>query len=126
MPFYEVIYENGQFSVMNCDSDEEAAEGLKEQHRRAVNGEAGGPDGRNANRISKVFVYDVHPNEYNPSQELNTKDAAAATKNSTTAPEMIIAIQAAVHPMESESGPHESNFKMESTGELDSTTWEGE
>lgn len=61
MPFYEVIYETGAYSVAEYADEKEALGALKSHHTRATNGEVGGPPGHPAERIVKVFVYDQHP-----------------------------------------------------------------
>ena len=127
MPFYEVIYENGTFSVMCTESDDETIEGVKAHHERAINGEAGGPDGREAVRIKRVLRYERHPDDYNKEQKINAKDLTAITKemDDLTVPALVDALKDAVHPIV-DSGPHESNFKMEEDGELAPAKWGGE
>jgi hypothetical protein len=128
MAFYEVIYENGTHSVMSGDSDEEALGGITEHHRRAVAGEAGGPDGTPAVRIKRVLKYDKHPNDYNESQDIAAKDVSALIKDmdEVTVPALVDALQSHVHPMVVREGAHDSAFKMEETGELAPAKWGGE
>ena len=48
MPFYEVIFESGDHSVVNAESDDEVITALAEQHQRAKTGLPGGPAGHRA------------------------------------------------------------------------------
>lgn len=123
MPFYETIFENGRSSIGFSKSDEDFLRGAGEQHRRAKMGEVGGPTGHPAERIVRAFVYDQHPNEFNPA------DALTADELKKMIPDLIkkledqngvvsvgrlaVEVRALSHPMLDNSGPHESNFKMQ-------------
>ena len=43
--YYELIYENGEVSVANYDTDDVALEAIEEQHNRAKTGGKNGPQG---------------------------------------------------------------------------------
>lgn len=130
MPFYEVAYETGRTSIMNCESDEEAMSGLMEQHRRAIAGEPGGPTGAPAERVARVFVYDKHPNDFNVEQTMSAdvleKELSALVEkmkdeNGVVSVDLLaMEVRALSHPMidERESG-HSSIFKMKEDRELD-------
>ena len=131
MPFYEVIYENGEHSVISGD-DDSVLSGIKEQHRRAMNGEPGGPAGVQAVRIKKVLKYAEHPGSLYESQAVpaevvkNWLDEAVANNqvgDLVSVPEVIASIRASQDPMQV-TGPHESNFKMKEEKALDSKKWE--
>jgi hypothetical protein len=71
VPFYEIMFETGRSSVAFYEDDAEAERAIGEHHRRAVNGEAGGPIGAPAERVAKVRVFAKHPNEYNAAQTMS-------------------------------------------------------
>lgn len=129
--FVEVVYETGRTSVMSVESKEEALAGIAEQHRRAKNGEkslASDPSSPPAERITKAFFYDEHPNEFNTSDTLTADELDSAIKELVTnladengvVPVGVLAsqVRGLTHPMIDGAGPHESKFYMESTGEL--------
>lgn len=140
MPFYEVVYETGRMSVAFYETDEEAASALGEQQRRAVTGELGGPNAGHpaglegeptwaAERIAKVYVYDKHPNEFNPEQTMSAdvlaKQTSALVKsladeNGVVAVDQVaVAIRGLSHPMvDSRETAFDSMFKMEEDREF--------
>lgn len=69
--FYEIVYETGRMSVASYESDEEAQSAIKAHNDRALTGQPGGPIGQPAERISAVYVYSEHPNEFNPEQTMS-------------------------------------------------------
>lgn len=124
--FYEVIYETGNHSMASYDTDDEAREALEEQHRRAQEGEKGGPTGHAAERIVKVLKYDSHPASLNESQALPASEVIAAFNKCVSekavgdlvsVPEIAASLRELTSPVV-ESGPHESNFKAEESAEL--------
>ena len=129
--FYELVYENGDSSVMQADSDEEALEGIKEANKRAVSGQkslASDPSSPPAVRIKRVFAYDKHPNEYNVEQNVKASEASEALKaltenSSVNIPQLVSTLRGLTDPMVNNSAPHESKFHMEATRELDSKEW---
>jgi hypothetical protein len=136
MPFYEVVFETGDVSVLNCDTDEEALSGLTEQNRRATQGQAGGPQGGPASRIAKVFKYDAHPASLNEdgviSADVLKSELADLLKQYTDKNGVVNvltfaeAVTGIAHPMIQ--GPvegHNTRYKMESTGELDLAALKG-
>lgn len=131
MAYYEVIFENGEHSVISGD-DDSVLEGVKEQHRRAANGEPGGPAGIQAVRIKKVLKYDEHPASLYESQAVpaevlkNWLDEAISSNqvgDLVSVPEVIASIRDSADPMVV-TGPHESNFKMKEHKALDPKKWE--
>jgi len=66
--FAEIVYETGRMSVGEYDSEDELKSALKAHNDRAKKGEPGGPVGAPAERIANVFLYDSHPDDYNPEQ----------------------------------------------------------
>lgn len=132
MPFYEVIYETGEFSVVSGDSDEEALKGIKEQHRRATAGEAGGPSGIQAVRIKRVLKYDEHPGSLYESQAVPVEVVQNWFKNAiaenqvgdlVSVPMLVAALRDGVDPQVM-SGPHESNYKSKEAAEIKADKWE--
>lgn len=132
MPFYEVIYENGEHSIVSGDDDDEVLNGIAEQHRRAAAGLPGGPSGIQAVRIKRVLKYDEHPGSRYESQAVPVKMAQevldAAVKTSAVGDlvsvnELVAALREAVDP-QVKSDPHESNYKAKEVAELDSKKWE--
>lgn len=131
MPFLEVIYENGEHSIVN-DDDGNAINGIKEQHRRATQGEPGGPAGQQAVRIKRVLRYDEHPGSLYESQAVSQNELKkwlddAIKEHSVgdlvSVPEVIASLRNGVDPLVV-SGPHESNYKAKEAEELDSELWE--
>jgi len=132
MPFYEVIYETGEHSVVSGDDDAQVLRGIAEQHRRATQGEPGGPSGIMAVRVKRVLKYDEHPGSRYESQAVPVKMAKdlfdAAVKDNAmgdlvSIPEIVAALREGVNALVT-SGPHESNYKAQEVGELDSKLWE--
>ena len=136
--YVEVIYETGRSSVANYDSDEEAMSALAAHHKRAKSGQSGGPVGAPhipAERIAKALVYSKHPNEYNPDQTMSAELVGAELSELVTKysddngivniSRLAQAVQAISHPMVDNSGPHDSNFKMQEARELDLASLEG-
>lgn len=129
--YYEIIYETGAHSVAQYDSDEEAVSAVKAQQDRAMTGQVGGPSGHPAERIVAVLKYNRHPVELGESQAVAATDLTAqfteivkkaSVGDMVSVPEVAAAVRNLTSPTV-ESGPHESNFKMESVGELDPTSW---
>lgn len=129
--YYEVIYETGNHSIMNCESDDEALEGIRAHHLRAVNGEEGGPTGHPAERIVKVLKYQEHPATHGESQMVPIGDlkkqldeimSNVGVGDLVSVPEVTAALRQTTSPLV-ESAPHESNYKMEETGSLNSESW---
>lgn len=128
--FAEVIYENGEHSVMSVDSEEEAVEALKEQHRRAMAGErglAGDPASPPAVRIKRVLMYDEHPGSLGEDQRISAKEAKAALEavangDKVSVIDLVHRLRNLTNPRLENSAPHESNFVMKESREL--TGWE--
>lgn len=129
--FLEVIYETGAHSVMCVDDENEAVAAIQEQNRRAIAGEPGGPVGdRTAERVMKVLKYDKHPNDFNPDQAVTEAEAQAGFSDALAAHtdeegavdlnEVLADLRLLTSPTV-DSAPHESNYKMQDTGELN---WE--
>jgi hypothetical protein len=123
--FVEVMYEAGHSSVMQVDSKDEALAAMAEQHRRAKAGELNGPQGGQADRVVQGYIYDVHPNDFNPggsltSDELNSLlpdliDALADENGVVPVGTLAAAVRDLTHPMISASdrSVHDSMFRME-------------
>lgn len=125
--FWEVIYENGEHSVMSVDDEKESLEALETQHTRAKNGLPGGPYGGPAVRITKVLEYDKHPQDFNEAQTMTAdealkrfSEAVKATQDSNgvvTVGVLEAELREMVYPMV-DSAPHDSNYKMEQMREV--------
>lgn len=127
MPFYEVIYETGAFSVACYADDYEATQAVAEQHRRAIEGEPGGPTGHSAERIVKVLVYDAHPQDAYESQAVSVDavkvefDKALAdlpVGDLISVPELTARLRDLTSPTV-DSKAHESNYKAKETREME-------
>lgn len=135
MPFYEVIYEGGAYSVMEVDSEEEMLDGVSEQHRRAIEGEKGGPaQDVPAERVVRVLKYDTHPDDFNIEQVVTDGELKAALKDSLEAnsedgavslPVVVADLRLLSSPTVN-SAPHESNFKMAESEEISPKKWGAE
>lgn len=126
--FVEVVYETGRSSVMQVESEEEALSAMAEQHRRAKHGELAGPQGGPAERVAKAFIYDRHPNDYNPSDTLTADelkalmpdmiDSMADDNGIVSVGHLAQQVRALSHPMKLQREAHESMFRMEEIGEI--------
>lgn len=129
--FYELVFENGDSSVMSADSDDEALEGIKEAHKRATEGKKSlqsDPDSPPASRIKRVFAYDKHPNEFLPDQMVKASEANQALKavegdGKVSVPLLVEALRGLTDPLINNPAPHESKFQMQSTRELSEKEW---
>lgn len=133
--YAEVIYETGDHSIASYDDTPEGLDdflkGLENHHRRAVNGEAGGPTLRPAERIKKVLTYDEHPGDYMLGGLVDTSVLKSHTSemidkiavgNQASVWELISELRqymTALKPNRDKLKPHESWYKMNETGELE-------
>lgn len=150
-PFFaEITYEDGSMSTGYYLTEDEMLRGLSEHHRRAKNGEAGGPAGRDdtnqttfpATRVARVRLYDKHPSEYEESQLVTQaeaekrfaqalKDAAAAAPEGIDAvfmPELLANMRATTDALVREADlqhPHDSKYKMPERATVDPGRWGG-
>lgn len=132
--FYEVIYENGDSSIMSVDSEEEALEGLKEAHRRAMAGEKSlqsDPASPPASRVKRVLKYDEHPGNFGEDFMVKASELSEAVKALTDKGGMVDSRQMVELTRSLSSAtidnpaPHESKYQMKESGELDPKGWEG-
>ena len=144
MPFYEVIYETGNRSVMEAPDDETALAGIKDHHQRATKGEVGrgastertdlspGEAGYNpqvmdypAERVARVLVYEKHPGDYGQDQTVSKEvfeeqlKAYVADKDVINVMEFSAFARDLSDPHAMPEGMHDSQFKMEEARELD-------
>lgn len=128
MHHYEVIFEDGDHSILAAEDDAEVLRFAKEQHQRAKSGLPGGPAGHRATRVAKILKYDAHPVDLTPDgysvDELASNLKAVADDNGVVSTHQLQAL--AKRPALVNSGPHESNFQAKESGELDPADWEGE
>jgi hypothetical protein len=134
--YYEIIYETGEHSIAQYDSDDEAVEALREHHRRALSGERfqtrspqDAPAGP-ATRIKRVIKYDRHPADLTESGLIDADKIApivdmVGVGGQASVHELTAALREELNPTLPESAPHESNYKMKEVGELDPTVWQG-
>jgi hypothetical protein len=131
MPFYEVIYETGEHSIMSGADDAEVLAGISEQHRRATMGEDGGPAGHTATRVKRVLKYDEHPGSLYESQTVPTKEVekwfSDAIKEHqigdlVSVPQLIASLRTGLDSLITTTA-HESNYKMKEVTELDPKSW---
>ena len=133
MSYYEIIYEDGSYSVAQYDSDEEALSAAKAHHTRATEGGPAlesAPDLGRAVRIVKVIKYENDPGSIHEDQTLSEDVAekeletalANATKDGVTDLRVLAAnIRDIANPLV-QSDPHESNYKAD--GEELELDWE--
>ena len=116
MGYYEAIWENGSKSVMECDSDEEAAEGVMAQNEKAVAGESGGPTGHPASRVKTLLAYgDTHPGDFGADGTLSkdeVKKMLADYGDVVNVDQLIAGLRDAIHAVDHDGGPHDSMYKM--------------
>lgn len=123
--YAEIIYETGSKSVVKVDSESELREALEVQHRRAIQGQAGGPGNHAAERVKRVLFYDEHPADYNPGATVSVEkltqlmgDASVAGEVSVAQVDALVRDEASpVYPQDQ--GRHESIYKAPETGEMD-------
>jgi hypothetical protein len=125
--FYEIIYEDGSFSVANYESDEEATSAIEATHNRAVNGGRSlesVPNSPAAVRVVKVLKYKEHPGDLYASQELPVavvKERVAELLKGgkeVNVAELTAELRNLTSPMVA-SGAHESNFAAEEDSEME-------
>ena len=122
--YYEIIYENGEVSVANYDTDEDALAAVTEQHNRAKAGLLNGPQGGPASRVTKVLVYSAHPGDYGTEGGMSTDEVNAGIKDILKGVDVVDvqqlaqAVSALNHPMVTPASPHDSRFKMQEDREL--------
>lgn len=129
--FYELIYENGDSSVMSVDSEEEALEAIKEAHRRAVSGERSlqsDPASPPASRIKRVLVYDHHPGDYGEDQMVKSTEVGEAVKAHTKdgtvdIRNLVSSLRGLTDALINNPAPHESKYQMKESRELDEKEW---
>jgi hypothetical protein len=128
--YYEVIFENGDHSILQSDTDDEVVNFAKEHHRRATAGEPGGPTGEPATRIVRILAYDNDPADvsHTLSKDVAKSTIAEATKLATD-DNGVVDLDELQHaldpPVIVDTDPHESNYLAEQAGELDSSLWTG-
>ena len=128
--FYEVIFEDGSFSVAEYESDEEAVAACEAHHQRAL---AGGrslesaPNSPPASRIAKLLKYENHPQDETESQALPVAEVEKAVKQAlkdhahgdlVSVPQIAASVRDLTSPLVV-SEPHESNFKAKEVGEVE-------
>lgn len=124
MSHYEIIYEDGSHSVAEYDTDAEALSAAGEQHRRAVNGEKGGPDGHPAARVKRVLKYSEHPANFGVDKTVagaelyHVLDGLAADKGTVDIDEFTAKIRDLSSAVITDSAPHDTNYKMAEDEEL--------
>lgn len=134
MPFYEVIFETGDHSIVQADTDEEVQTAMAEQHTRAKSGLPGGPAGNRAERVTRVLKYDMHPGDDSLVNMVDPKGATARFKevldDADVTDQGQVALsalsEALVPPVVLDTPVHESNYAYKESAELDPTTWGGE
>lgn len=125
MPFYEVIYENGEVSVAEYANDDEAVAAVTAQHERAKAGGKNGPQGVPASRVVKVLVYDVHPGSLYEDETLSSDEVQAQVKDLlkdkdvVNVPQLAEIVKSFTHPMRNPENPHDSRFRMDEDRELE-------
>lgn len=122
--FYEVIYENGEVSVAEYATDEEALKAVTEQHNRAKAGLKNGPQEAPASRITRVLVYPNHPGSYSGGG-LAADEVQSAIKDMLKGVDVVdvqqlgVAVSSLNHPMKDAENPHDSRFKQTEERELE-------
>jgi hypothetical protein len=123
--YVEIIYENGEVSVANYDTDEQALAALTEQHERAKAGSLNGPQGAPASRITRALVYANHPGDYGTEGGMAADEVKASISALLKGVDVVDVQQLAQnvsalnHPMVTPESPHDSRFKQEPDRELE-------
>lgn len=132
MPFFEVIFETGEHSIMQADDQSYILSFANTHHARAKAGLPGGPAGYPAERVVRILTYDEDPAELSASPFLS-KDVAASTIKqaaSISTEDGVLDVNAFIHEMAPvaivDTEAHESNYSAAETGEIDPSLWGGE
>lgn len=125
--FAEVIYETGSHSIVSYQDESELKGALAEQHRRAKDGDVGGPTGHPAERVKTVLLYDEHPADHNSGGLVSVDALAELSAGLDTGGQVSVNELNAV--LNAESSPvdvgavresrHASMYKAPETGKLD-------
>lgn len=123
------MYETGRMSVGSYADEAELKAALQAHHNRAKTGEPGGPVGAPAERIAAVYIYDKHPNEFNPEQtasaDVLSKEVAGLVKalsddNGVVAIDRLaVEVRGLSHPMLNDHKGFDSFFKVKEQKALD-------
>lgn len=119
--YAEIIFEPGSKSVLQFDGEDELKGFLQEHHRRALAGENGGPAGHNAERISRVIVYNTHPADYggnavDAENLANLLEGMKGEGNVIDGQQLIAAVRDEMSPVYPvDQGRHESMYKQSGT-----------
>lgn len=148
MHYAEIIFETGSKSLLSYEDESEVVDFVREHHRRAVNGEPGatqnqvlradlGPEdfavmpsldqmkSRPAERISKVYLYDKHPNEsFDSTVPVDVVkqlvEGMAGDSGKVDHEQLMRALRDEVSPVHTmDQGRLESIYKAEADGQLD-------
>jgi len=131
MQYAEVLFETGSKSIMSFEDEDELKGFLSEHHRRAVEGEAGGPTGQPAERVKKVLLYDNHPGDNDNTMvnasNISTLVSGMSKKGELDGYQLMAAIRDEMSPVYPvDQGKHESFYKTSDNGELDLSFLEGD
>lgn len=123
--YAEIVFETGSKSVTQVDDLDELKAFAQEHHRRAVNGEAGGPTGHNAERIKKVLLYENHPGDDTNSDQLDAQTVSdlisgmAGNKGKVSMSQLVAALRDEASPVYTlDQGRHASQFKADAVKEF--------
>lgn len=147
MNYAEIIYEDGSFGVASIEDGEEGMQAfidsLANHHDRAKNAlpihNSWAPNEKPvpATRVTRVLMYDKHPADIPEvvSEDVAKKMATEAVKvvaadaqSSEPGTVDLYALADSLLPrvLLTDTGPHESNYVMKESDELDSALWGGE
>jgi truncated hemoglobin YjbI len=118
MPFYELITEPGNNSIMECENDEEALQAAQNHHLRALNGVEGGPTGHPSERVVKLLRYERHPADMVINQadqvEAELADAVKTLKadGEINVEELAAAVRSIANPLVADKERQGSMYKM--------------
>lgn len=136
MNYYELIFEDGTYSVTCAESDEAVLPGIQEIQRRAVNalpavGTADWePNAPPPSRVKRVLVYPDDPTDMHPTST-SADEFKKSLKDVTDENGVIDYAALRLHvnnlrqPVQ-DTSPHESNFLAPETRELDPADWAAE
>jgi hypothetical protein len=131
MPFYEMIFEDGSYSIAFYETDEEGVAAAEEHHNRAKRGERALLSADDSNvravRVVRLLKYDRHPDDLLAEQTLPADEVKAQLNDLVKSvtegdvvhvPALAAAVRNLTNPLV-ESGPHESNYKAQEAGEVE-------
>lgn len=130
VPYFEVLYENGEHSIAEYEDENEAVSAVTAHHERAVKGEPAMLDTGDSRmppavRVVKVLMYDAHPADWMVEQTASADEIIARVKELTKGEDVVFVPDAVSHLRsmtnafkDDPGGNADSNYRAEPVKEL--------